>query len=118
MFKLNGFLGLVSEKLDENSIILLIAAQPTQIPSTTAPRFLTSCNASQVKVGDLLIVWEAESSLEKTIVISRYTCIGSIDIPVKKEVTPVKKIEFTYTEFTPNQINDPTCPPSRIPPAL
>lgn len=118
MFKLNGFLGLVSEKLDETTVILLIANESTQIPNITSNKFLASCNANSVNIGDLLIVWNADSNLDKNIVIKQYICIGSIELPVKKEAPPVKKVEFVYTTFTENLINDPTCPPSRIPPVL
>lgn len=119
MFKLNGFLGLVCEKLDETTVMLLITNETTQIPTITSNKFLASCDANVVNIGDLLIIWEADSNLDKTIVIKKYTCIGSIELPAKKEEPPpVKKVEFTYTTFTENLINDPTCPPNRIPPVL
>ena len=120
MFKLSGFLGLVYQKIDDDTINMLINKQPREVPSITSEQFLVSCDHKSLNIGDLLIVWESESGLDKKIIIKQYTCIGSIEIEQKKEEPKqelIKKTEFVYTKFNEAMINDPTCPPHRIPPA-
>lgn len=125
IFQLGSFIGIVCDKIDESSINLLIAEDVRTVPpKNTTNKILTSCKeALKLNIGDLLIIWSATSTLNNTIIIDSYTHIGSVELEKKQEVAPQQPItktqyKFTYTEFNPALIDDPTCFPANIPPIL
>mgnify|MGYP006921280655 CR=1 FL=1 len=125
IFQLNSFIGIVCDKLDDSSINLLIAEDVRTIPpKNSSNKILASCkDALKLNVGDLLIIWIANSTLNNAVIIDNYTCIGSVELEKKKEEAPKEPIaktqyKFMYTEFNPSMITDPACFPANIPPIL